>query len=488
VHRDDVHRDLVVDGKIARFGLTRSPSPGFTTLAASKGTRTGRSGVIPSNRQLLVLWFLVWDVALVTGVFFLGLGEPAQRQLSGLTCLAILCMALLRLYSLHRLRRAREELRFLLQAMGLLLLLLLLLDLVPQRSRLDLAQLLGMATILLFCVRRIWWSCIGSLRARGYNPTPVIIVGTGRVARRAARGIRNAGWTGMHVLGFIEDEPSRWTSDLPILGAIADLPHLVLHHGISQVFIALPLQRFPEARRVYEALSQSIVEVRFILDAPQLAPLSFSTTKLDGLTVVGLRENPHHGLNIAIKRSMDLALAFAALICLAPVLLLLTLLVKCSSPGPVLYTQERCGLNGRRFPMLKFRTMRIDAELNTGPVWASANDDRTTSVGGWLRRLSLDELPQLWNVLRGDMSLVGPRPERPIFIERFRGTVPNYMTRLMVKAGMTGWAQVHGWRGNTSLRQRIRHDLYYITHWNPWFDLRILLLTLLRGFFHRNAY
>jgi len=204
--------------------------------------------------------------------------------------------------------------------------------------------------------------------------------------------------------------------------------------------------------------------------------------------VVGLRDNPHLGLNQAVKRSMDLTFASLALLLLSPVLLLLALIVKLTSKGPIFYLQERCGLNGRRFQMVKFRTMRVDAEHQTGPVWASSGDIRTTSIGAWLRRLSLDELPQLLNVLRGEMSLVGPRPERPVFIERFRKTIPNYMARHMVKAGMTGWAQVQGWRGNTSLRQRIRHDLYYITHWNPWFDLRIMALTVVRGFFHRNAY
>jgi Undecaprenyl-phosphate glucose phosphotransferase len=474
----------------SRFALTVFPLCGFTTPLSNRcNIILEREGaMVPSNRQLLILLFLFCDLALVAGLILLGLPESARAHLWACVSLAALCFAFFRLYSLHRLRRASEELTALIKAMGLWLLLLLILDLGEIGSRWFLASFVTATTLILFGFRRLWWLIIGSLRAQGYNPTPVVIVGTGRVARRTARAIHHAGWTGMHVFGFIEDEPTQWVSDLPIVGQIADLPRLILEQGISQVFIALPFQRYADVRRIYETLAESIVEIRLILDAPRLAPLSLGTTKIDGLTVVGLRENPHLGLNVAVKRGMDLILAGLALLVLAPVFFALIVIVKCTSRGPIFYTQERCGLNGRRFKMIKFRTMVVDAEKQTGPIWASAQDSRTTAVGTWLRRLSLDELPQLFNVLRGEMSLVGPRPERPVFIERFRKSLPNYMSRHMVKAGMTGWAQVQGWRGNTSLRQRLRHDLYYITHWNPWFDLRILFLTLVRGFFHKNAY
>jgi exopolysaccharide biosynthesis polyprenyl glycosylphosphotransferase len=219
---------------------------------------------------------------------------------------------------------------------------------------------------------------------------------------------------------------------------------------------------------------------------PNLAGLSLTTSNLDGLPVIGLRESPHFGLNVVVKRTMDIALSLIALTVLAPLMLLIAALVKLSSRGPVFYRQERCGLNGESFQMLKFRSMKIDAENQTGAVWAQKNDPRRTGLGAFLRKTNADELPQLINVLKGDMSLVGPRPERPVFISQFRKTIPNYMARHCVKAGITGWAQVHGWRGNTSLRKRVQYDLYYITHWNPWLDLRILWMTVWRG--HRNAY
>jgi putative colanic acid biosynthesis UDP-glucose lipid carrier transferase len=173
---------------------------------------------------------------------------------------------------------------------------------------------------------------------------------------------------------------------------------------------------------------------------------------------------------------------------LSPVMVLIAILVKRTSPGPVFYRQERCGLNGRSFQMLKFRSMSVDAEKQTGAVWARKDDPRRTGFGTFLRKTSLDELPQFINVLRGDMSIVGPRPERPVFIRQFSQTIPNYMARHTVKSGITGWAQVHGWRGNTSLRKRVQYDLYYITHWTPWLDLHILWMTVFRGLLNRNAY
>jgi Undecaprenyl-phosphate glucose phosphotransferase len=263
---------------------------------------------------------------------------------------------------------------------------------------------------------------------------------------------------------------------------------LIQQYAIEHVFIALPLNRYADARRVFDVLSQSMVEVRLVADVPNLAGLSLTTTNLDGLPIVGLRESPHFGLNVVFKRVMDVILALIGLLVLSPLLALLAVLVKLTSPGPVFYRQERCGLNGRSFHMLKFRSMAANAEQQTGAVWAVKNDARRTLFGAFLRRTSLDELPQLFNVLRGDMSLVGPRPERPVFIQRFRKTIPNYMSRHCVKAGITGWAQVHGWRGNTSLRKRLQYDLYYITHWTPWLDLRILWMTLFHGIIHRNAY
>jgi Undecaprenyl-phosphate glucose phosphotransferase len=413
------------------------------------------------------------------------------RNLPLVTVFAAVAYRLTGQYRIHRLRRLREETIGVLKGTVLLSLLMMsttfwLQDSYESRATMVLFTCMTAAGVLV--ARRLSWAAIRNLRSRGYNQSFSVIVGTGRVARKTARALRHASWMGIKNLGFVEDYPNHWAGDLDILGTTADLPRLISQFHIEHVFISLPMSRYHEARRVFDILSRTLVEVRLVADIPNLAGLSLTTTNLDGIPVIGLRESPHFGLNIVVKRAMDVLLSLAGLIVLSPVLFVIGLLVKRTSPGPVFYRQERCGLNGRPFQMLKFRSMRVDAEQKTGAVWAQKDDPRRTWLGSFMRRTSLDELPQLWNVLRGDMSLVGPRPERPVFISQFTKTIPNYMVRHCVKSGITGWAQVHGWRGNTSLRKRIQYDLYYITHWTPWLDIRILWMTIFHGIFHRNAY
>ena len=394
-------------------------------------------------------------------------------------------------YTLHRMRRFREEIVCVVKGSALLSLLVLAASFYmknPYDSRMTMLLFSTLTAAGLLSTRRASWAGIRYLRSLGFNQKYAIIVGTGRAARRTARALRSASWMGLKNLGFVEDQPHQWAGDLSVLGTTADLPALIERYRISHVFIALPLNRYHEARHVFGILSRTLVEVRLVSDIPSLAGLTLTTTNLDGLPVIGLRESPHVGLNVVVKRAMDVVLSLVALIFLAMPMLIIAVLIKLTSPGPVFYRQERCGLNGMTFQMLKFRSMRVDAEQQTGAVWAQKDDPRRTRFGTFLRCTSLDELPQFLNVLWGDMSLVGPRPERPIFIQKFSKTIPNYMARHSVKAGITGWAQVHGWRGNTSLRKRVRFDLYYITHWTPWLDLRILWMTVLHGFFNRNAY
>jgi Undecaprenyl-phosphate glucose phosphotransferase len=269
---------------------------------------------------------------------------------------------------------------------------------------------------------------------------------------------------------------------------VEELESIVARHAIDHVFVALPFSRYAELPRVHEAVSNVLAEVQFVPDIPNLAGMRLKMLEIDGTPFLSLRENPHRGWAQLAKRSMDLALGTMALVLAAPVMLVLAALIKLTSPGPIFYRQSRTGLGGRDFNMLKFRSMRVDAEHRTGPVWAIQNDRRCTRLGRFMRRWSLDELPQLFNVLAGDMSLVGPRPERGIFVERFRKHIPNYTQRHQVKVGITGWAQVQGWRGNTSLRQRLCCDLYYIANWSVGLDVKILMMTLWRGLRHRNAY
>jgi Undecaprenyl-phosphate glucose phosphotransferase len=464
--------------------------------------------MIRRSSQLLCVWFLSWDLAITAvcwvGAYFLRFESGwvplfkdtpdvslCWRNLPLVILLGAVSYRLTGQYAIHRLRRLREEAVSVVKGTALMSLLVVattfgLHD--PYESRVTLLLFAVLTPCAILTARRFSWAAIRWLRSRGYNQTHAVIVGTGRVARKTARALRHASWMGIKALGFVEDQPSRWTGDLDVLGTTADLPRLIERYRIGHVFIALPLSRYHDARRVFDALSQTLVEVRLVADVPGLAGVSLTTSNLDGLPLIGLRESPHFGLNVVVKRTMDILLSLVALLVLSPILLGIALLVKLTSRGPVLFEQERCGLNGEAFRMLKFRSMRVDAERETGAVWARKDDPRRTWLGTLLRKTSLDELPQLINVLRGDMSLVGPRPERPEFIKQFRKTIPNYMARHAVKAGITGWAQVHGWRGNTSLRKRVQYDLYYITHWTPWLDLRILWMTVWSGLFHRNAY
>jgi Undecaprenyl-phosphate glucose phosphotransferase len=464
--------------------------------------------MIKHKSQLLCLWFFVCDLALTTAAW---LGAHYLRFDSGLfdvdktpptfeMCwknipLVMLCSVLAYhftgQYQIHRFRRLREE--FVSVFLGTVLMGLFVVAATfglhnPYESRGAILLFIGLAMALIIAFRRLSWMAVHWLRRRGYNQTQTLIVGTGRVARKTARSLRHTTWLGFKNIGFIEEKPTHWTSDLDILGSIADLPRLVVKYHVSHVFICLPMTRYDEARRVFNTLSQTLVDVRLVADVPALAGVNFTTTYFDGMPMIGLRESPHHGLNIVVKRAMDIALSLIALLILSPVMAAIALLIKLTSPGPIFYSQERCGLNGQSFKMLKFRSMRVDAEQKSGAVWAIKDDPRKTKLGAFLRKTSLDELPQFINVLLGDMSLVGPRPERPVFISKFVKTIPSYNARHAVKAGITGWAQVNGWRGNTSLRKRIQYDLYYITHWTPWLDLRILVMTLWRGFVNRNAY
>jgi Undecaprenyl-phosphate glucose phosphotransferase len=443
----------------------------------------------------LLAWVGAYHLRFTAGIIPLVKDVPDFADcMSYLPLVAVFTMVSFRIvgqYEIHRLRRFREEMVAVGKGVALLSLMVMSTNFFrhdPYESRLAMLLFSGLTACGILLARRVTWSVVRKLRQRGYNNSNALIIGTGRVARKAAQALRNANWMGIRNLGFIEDQPNRFATDLNVIGAIPDLPALVEDLKIEHVFIAVSLNHMTEARRVFDILSRSIVEVRFIADVPDLAGLSLTTSNLDGLPVVGLRESPHFGLNVIVKRAMDVALSSLALVFISPVMALVAGLIRLTSPGPIFYRQERCGLNGRTFWMLKFRTMCVDAEAQTGPVWARKDDPRRTRWGTFLRQTSLDELPQLINVLKGDMSLVGPRPERPVFIHQFSKTIPNYMARHCVKSGITGWAQVHGWRGNTSLRKRIQYDLYYITHWNPWLDLRILWMTLWRGILNRNAY
>ena len=319
----------------------------------------------------------------------------------------------------------------------------------------------------------------------------VLVAGAGELARHVADKILQHSEFGYRIIGLIDDSAGSDTMGyrgLPLLGQLDDAGDVIRRERIDQLYIALPLDEHVRMIALIEAANRECIEVKVAPDLLQVIALRARVEDLDGVPLININDVPLQGLDSFMKRAIDAAAAAAALAMLAVPFGLIAALIRWTSPGPVFYRQERMGLDRRPFFVLKFRSMHDDAERETGPVWARANDPRRTPVGRFLRRFSLDELPQLWNVLRGEMSLVGPRPERPFFVEQFRDRVPQYMLRHKVKSGLTGWAQVNGWRGNTSIEKRIEYDLYYIEHWSMALDFKILWLTLVRVLFHRHAY
>jgi len=330
-----------------------------------------------------------------------------------------------------------------------------------------------------------------SLRRRGYNLRHIYIVGAGELGREVALRVRRASWTGLNLRGFFDDAPelaSTIVDGIPVLGTIDTLCQHLEHTGIDQVWIALPLRAEERIRRLVIELRGYAVQVRYVPDIFGFELLRHSFSEVAGMPVIGLTDTPLEGLQRVFKTMEDYVLGGIAILLASPLLCAIAVGIKLSSPGPVLYRQERVTWNGRRFTILKFRTMPMDSESVSGPVWSRQADPRTTRFGSLLRRYSLDELPQLFNVLQGDMSLVGPRPERPEFVAQFRQQISGYMQKHIVKAGITGWAQVNDLRGSSDLGKRIQYDLYYIDNWSLWFDLRILALTVWHVFKSRNAY
>lgn len=259
-------------------------------------------------------------------------------------------------------------------------------------------------------------------------------------------------------------------------------------HPVDTVFVIFEANTHFQLKNQIADIANQVPDIKIVPDVLQISKFSPRLESTLGLPAISIHESPLAGPGRAMKRMIDIFGAAFALLLFSPIIFLLTLIIKTSSKGPVLYRQERLGLDGQTFWMLKFRSMAVDSEAQTGAVFAKKHDQRTTWIGKWMRRTSLDELPQFVNVLRGEMSLVGPRPERPVFVHQFRKEIPGYMLRHKVKAGVTGWAQVNGWRGDTSIEKRIECDLFYIQNWSLWLDCKILVYTVLRGFIHKNAY
>ncbi len=330
-----------------------------------------------------------------------------------------------------------------------------------------------------------------TFRKKGYNLKHVLLVGYSRAAEEYVdRIIGNPEW-GYVVCGILDDHVPAGTlyKGVKVLGRVDNLHEIIPANELDEISITLSLNNYNRLEEIVSICEKSGVHTKFIPDYTSLFPSKPYTEDLVGLPVINIRRVPLSNTgNIVIKRLVDIVGSLVGIILTSPIMLIAAILVKCTSKGPVIFKQERVGLHNKNFYMYKFRSMEQQKASEEQKGWTTKNDPRVTKVGKVLRKTSIDELPQLFNILKGDMSLVGPRPERPQFVEKFKEEIPRYMVKHQVRPGLTGWAQVHGYRGDTSIKRRIDYDLYYIENWSLWMDIKIIFLTFFTGFINKNAY
>ncbi len=330
-----------------------------------------------------------------------------------------------------------------------------------------------------------------SIRKKGYNLKHVLLVGYSRAAEEYVdRILDNPQW-GYSVYGILDNNIPEDTDyrKVKVLGGLDQLETILTENKMDEIAITLSLNDYDYLSTIVATCEKSGVHTKFVPDYNSLIPSKPYTEDMLGLPVINIRYVPLNNMgNMFVKRVMDIIGSLFGIIVTSPIMLLSAILVKCSSPGPVIFRQERVGLHNKSFYMYKFRSMEMQSEKSERKAWTTKNDPRVTKIGRILRSTSLDELPQLFNILKGDMSLVGPRPERPHFVDKFKEEIPRYMVKHQVRPGLTGWAQVNGYRGDTSIRKRIEYDLYYIENWTLGMDIKIILMTFLKGFINKNAY
>lgn len=339
--------------------------------------------------------------------------------------------------------------------------------------------------------RYILYRIMRSIRKKGLNQKHLLIVGYSRAAEAYLdRLAANPDW-GYQVHGILDDNMENGTvyKKVKVIGKIEELEERLSKNDMDEIVIALSLQEYSKLERIVFLCEKTGVHTKFVPDYNNMIATNPYTEDLYGLPVINIRNVPLSNTFYKIlKRAMDLFLGSIALLIFAIPMLLVAILVKLTSPGPIIYSQIRIGLHNKEFKMYKFRSMRVQDPKHEAKGWTTAGDDRVTNLGKFIRKTSLDEFPQLFNVLRGDMSLIGPRPERPQFVEKFKEEVPRYMIKHQVRPGMSGWAQINGYRGDTSIKKRIEYDLYYIENWTIRLDIKIMFFTIFRGFVNKNAY
>lgn len=330
-----------------------------------------------------------------------------------------------------------------------------------------------------------------SMRSKGYNQKHILLVGYSNAAEGFIDRVRSNPEWGYQIRGILDDNKERGTEygGIKVIGNIEDLNYILEQNSLDEIAITLSLAEYERLRYIVNLCEKSGVHTKFIPDYGNIIPTVPYTEDLLGLPVVHIRHVPLNNLlNATMKRIVDIFGAIVAIILFSPIMIIVAITIKLTSPGPIIYCQERVGLHNRPFKMYKFRSMTVQDPNKEKMRWTTPGDSRVTPIGKLIRRTSIDETPQFFNVLFGDMSLVGPRPERPFFVEKFKEEIPRYMIKHQVRPGITGWAQVNGYRGDTSIIKRIEHDLYYIENWSLGFDFKILFLTIFKGFINKNAY
>jgi Undecaprenyl-phosphate glucose phosphotransferase len=478
--------------------------------------------MVKRYNRLLVAFYVATDALLAAWAFVLAYGirfesglipvqygyPPFEQYLNVLPFIGVLTPLAFQLQGVYRLRRGRSRVddffavlvgSILAVVLGVICTLYVQAYYASEEARARGAYQVSQIVWALFLVLNVFFTYCSREAIReflerrwraGKGLKRILIAGAGELGRMVADRVLQHRELGYQVVGFVDDRAGGdhiGYRGLPLLGTLSEVGDIAQRERVDHLYVALSLDEHSKLLDLIELTSRECLDVKVVPDLLQFIALRARLEDLDGLPIINVNDVPLQGVNAWIKRAIDITLSALALVVLAMPFAIIAALIRITSPGRVVYRQERMGLDGKAFLVYKFRSMQEGAEDSTGPIWARDDDPRATTVGRWLRRLDLDELPQFWNVLKGDMSIVGPRPERPYFVEQFKHRIPQYMLRHKVKAGITGWAQVNGWRGNTSLEKRIEYDLYYIENWSVTLDLKIMWLTLVRGLFQRGV-
>ncbi|MCR5294301.1 MAG: undecaprenyl-phosphate glucose phosphotransferase [Lachnospiraceae bacterium] len=457
---------------------------------------TGFMDLIVCSLSYLLAWFLRFRTKLL-----FEFSVEAVPFSVYMKALFVILPGLLILYSAfnlygtnHRIKGRRLEMTSVVQANGVgLLVFLSVLQISHQDnwSRRMIFAFFLLNVLLDIGARFMLWGIVKQMRKSGFNQRRVLLVGYSRAAEEYIdRVMANPQW-GFHIRGILDDriEAGTMYKGVRVLGRIDNLMTMLPENHLDEIAITLGLSEYYRLEEIVSLCEKSGVHTKFIPDYNNIIPTRPYTEDILGLPVINIRYVPlTNAFNAAVKRACDIVGSIVCIIIGSPVMILFSVIIKATSPGPLIFKQERVGLHNRPFMMYKFRSMVVQEENKEKKAWTVRDDPRVTPVGRFMRKTSIDELPQLFNVLKGEMSLVGPRPERPFFVEKFQEEIPRYMVKHQVRPGMTGWAQVHGFRGDTSIRKRIDCDLYYIENWTLGLDVKILFLTIFRGFVNKNAY